>query len=214
MKKFIIAGTLGITALTGIGLPGVETITANAAVQEINDTVEGTVIEVTSDSLIQSSLLQNPLDQLEKKSGKVIEISGNRYTIEQDGLKITARVTSEVVHQINIGDTINIYAAEFTKSSVPNTSLVAINPIIQKNNEQNVLEKQYEKKTGKIIGKNGNRFTFKKDGLEFVARVTPEVYKLVNVGDNVNVYAPKFYKTPVPYTPFITLGIAVVEKLN
>ncbi|PGS78807.1 hypothetical protein COD02_29625 [Bacillus thuringiensis] len=160
MKKIIIAGTLGITALTGLGLPGVETITANAAVQEINDTVEGTVIEVnsdyfivqstklnedvtiyfdfktdvkvgdvvkvngkgplfstafstwitadsieksdlkqstiTSDSLIQSNLLQNPLDQLKKKSGKVIEKNGNRIIIDQDGLEIIAISTPKV----------------------------------------------------------------------------------------------------------------------
>ncbi|PGS78806.1 hypothetical protein COD02_29620 [Bacillus thuringiensis] len=89
-----------------------------------------------------------------------------------------------------------------------------MNPIIQKNNEQNVLEKQYQKRTGKIIEKTGDGFTIEQDGLEIVARVTPDVFKLVNVGDNVNVYAPSFFRTPVPNSPLITKGTAVVEKLN
>ena len=46
MKKVILAGALGIAAFTGSNIPGLDSLTASAAVQELNTTVEGKVIEV------------------------------------------------------------------------------------------------------------------------------------------------------------------------
>ncbi|MDZ5610748.1 hypothetical protein U2I54_28125 [Bacillus pseudomycoides] len=47
MKKLILAGVLGIGALTATNLPGLGMSTASAAVQEVQETVEGIVIEVS-----------------------------------------------------------------------------------------------------------------------------------------------------------------------
>lgn len=55
MKKVILAGALGIAAFAGTNLPGLESITASAALQEINTTVEGKVIEVESNYFVVES---------------------------------------------------------------------------------------------------------------------------------------------------------------
>ncbi|MGE7623888.1 hypothetical protein ACQKMD_12745 [Viridibacillus sp. NPDC096237] len=48
MKKVILAGALGIVALAGTNLSGLEATTASAAIQEFNTTVEGKVGEVNT----------------------------------------------------------------------------------------------------------------------------------------------------------------------
>ncbi|ENQ3113126.1 hypothetical protein ACEOWI_004455 [Bacillus cereus] len=55
MKKVILAGALGIAAFTGSNIPGLDSLTASAAVQEFNTTVEGKVIEVQSKYFIIES---------------------------------------------------------------------------------------------------------------------------------------------------------------
>ncbi|MED2795603.1 hypothetical protein P4256_28770 [Bacillus wiedmannii] len=55
IKKVILAGSLGIAAITGINLPGLESITASAAVQEVHTTVEGKVIEIESSYFVIES---------------------------------------------------------------------------------------------------------------------------------------------------------------
>ncbi|QWH84897.1 hypothetical protein E0M27_03045 [Bacillus mycoides] len=67
---------------------------------------------------------------------------------------------------------------------------------------------QLIKRIGKVIRKVENRFPIEQDGLEIVARVTPEVSKLVNY-----TYTPAF-RVPVPNSPLIRKKIVVVEKLN
>ncbi len=55
MKKVILAGALGIAAFTASNIPGLDSLTASAAVQEFNTTVEGKVIEVQSKYFIIES---------------------------------------------------------------------------------------------------------------------------------------------------------------
>ncbi|AAY60315.1 putative f0F1 ATP synthase subunit alpha (plasmid) [Bacillus cereus E33L] len=52
MKKVVLAGALGFSALVGTNLPGLEITKASAAVQEIHSKIEGEVVEVSKDSFI------------------------------------------------------------------------------------------------------------------------------------------------------------------
>ncbi|PFM11993.1 hypothetical protein COJ40_08010 [Bacillus cereus] len=83
MKKVILAGALGIAAFTGSNIPGLDSITANAAVQEFNTTVEGKVIEVQSKYfIIESKELNESVTiytdfQANAKPGEYVKVNSN-----------------------------------------------------------------------------------------------------------------------------------------
>ncbi len=73
-----------------------------------------------------------------------------------------------------------------------NAPLVAKNAIIQKVGEKHFSEKQYQKETGTVIKKNEDYLTLSNGNLTIEAFVSDNVFKEVNVGDTVNVYALDF----------------------
>ncbi|PGD30306.1 hypothetical protein [Bacillus wiedmannii] len=83
MKKVILAGALGIAAFTGSNIPGLDSITASAAVQEFNTTVEGKVIEVQSKYFnIESKELNESVTiytdfQANAKPGEYVKVNSN-----------------------------------------------------------------------------------------------------------------------------------------
>ncbi|SCC69265.1 hypothetical protein [Bacillus wiedmannii] len=83
MKKVILAGALGIAAFTGSNIPGLDSITASAAVQEFNTTVEGKVIEVQSKYfIIESKELNESVTiytdfQANAKPGEYVKVNSN-----------------------------------------------------------------------------------------------------------------------------------------
>ncbi len=83
MKKVILAGALGIAAFTGSNIPGLDSITASAAVQEFNTTVEGKVIEVQSKYfIIESKELNENVTiytdfQANAKPGEYVKVNSN-----------------------------------------------------------------------------------------------------------------------------------------
>ncbi|MEI4710454.1 hypothetical protein WAG12_10790 [Bacillus cereus] len=83
MKKVILAGALGIAAFTGSNIPGLDSLTASAAVQEFNTTVEGKVIEVQSKYfIIESKELNESVTiytdfQANAKPGEYVKVNSN-----------------------------------------------------------------------------------------------------------------------------------------
>ncbi|MEM5621364.1 hypothetical protein AAHB56_08620 [Bacillus thuringiensis] len=83
MKKVILAGALGIAAFTGSNIPGLDSLTASAAVQEFNTTVEGKVIEVQSNYfIIESKELNESVTiytdfQANAKPGEYVKVNSN-----------------------------------------------------------------------------------------------------------------------------------------
>lgn len=83
MKKVILAGALGIAAFTGSNIPGLDSLTASAAVQEFNTTVEGKVIEVQSKYfIIESKELNESVTiytdfQANVKPGEYVKVNSN-----------------------------------------------------------------------------------------------------------------------------------------
>ncbi|MBY0134317.1 hypothetical protein H0177_29360 [Bacillus cereus] len=63
MKKFILAGTLGIAALAGTNLPGLEATKASAASIESNlSTIEGRIIEISNNVIsVESTKYSEPI---------------------------------------------------------------------------------------------------------------------------------------------------------
>lgn len=63
MKKIILAGALGIAALAGTNLPGLEVTKASAASIESNlSTIEGRVVEVTDNVIsVESTKYSEPI---------------------------------------------------------------------------------------------------------------------------------------------------------
>ena len=83
MKKVILAGALGIAAFTGSNIPGLDSLTVSAAVQEFNTTVEGKVIEVQSKYfIIKSKELNESVTiytdfQANAKPGEYVKVNSN-----------------------------------------------------------------------------------------------------------------------------------------
>lgn len=83
MKKVILAGALGFAAFKGSNIPGLDSLTASAAVQEFNTTVEGKVIEVQSKYfIIESKKLNESVTiytdfQANAKLGEYVKVNSN-----------------------------------------------------------------------------------------------------------------------------------------
>ncbi|MGE0980874.1 S-layer homology domain-containing protein [Bacillus cereus] len=150
--------------------------------------------------------------QYQKEMGTVIEKNEDHLTLSNGNLTIKAFVSDNVLKEVNVGDTVNVYAPDFGPSTMINAPLVARNAIIQKIGEKNFLEKQYQKETGTVIEKNEDYLTVSNGNLTIEASVSDNVLKEVNVGDTVNVYAPDFGPSMMINAPLIARD-AIIQKI-
>ncbi|HDR8171108.1 TPA: hypothetical protein QC096_002287 [Bacillus thuringiensis] len=106
MKKVILAGALGFAAFTGSNIPGLDSITANAAVQEFNTTVEGKVIEVQSKYfIIESKELNESVTiytdfQANAKPGEYVKVNSNGPLLQN---AFTTSLTANSVKHFELG---------------------------------------------------------------------------------------------------------------
>lgn len=131
--------------------------------------------------------------------------------IQENDVTIKANIREKILENINVGDTVNVYAEDFMPSYLPgeNRPLIALSPIVQKVGEP--IDSNYKKFTGKVVKKTGGALKVS-DGKNTVsAKINQEVSQNINIGDTVNVYATIFV--------FRTMGTsfadgAVIEKLD
>ncbi|MEZ2368060.1 cell wall hydrolase, partial [Bacillus sp. RCC_6_1] len=160
---------------------------------------------------------QKLLAQLKKRSGTVIKKSEDSIEISSENNIIRAHVNPKILPNINIGDTVNVYAKAFEMDPIllKDLPFEARNAIIQKGNEQNILENQYEKITGKIVQKSENSILVSSNNITYTAEVSPKLLQDIVLGDTVNVYAASFESSPIllPNTPVDAIS-PIVEKAN
>ncbi|MGA4590233.1 hypothetical protein ACPA31_30000, partial [Bacillus bombysepticus] len=181
MKKIMLTSVLSLGTLMSVNLPGLDYMTVHAA--------SPSKINVTDSSYSQQVLLEK---QYQKQTGTIIEKNEGQLTLSKGNLTIQVYVSDNVIKEVNVGDTVNVYAPDFGPSMMIDAPLIARDGIIQKTGEKNFLEKQYQKQTGTVIEKNEDFLTLSKGNLTIQVYVSDNVLKEVNVGDTVNVYAPNF----------------------
>ncbi|PFN50384.1 hypothetical protein, partial [Bacillus thuringiensis] len=202
MKKIMLTSILSLGTLMTANLPGLDYITVHAA--------SPSKLAVTDFSYSQQVLLEK---QYQKKTGTVIEKNEDNLTLSNGNLTIEASASSNVLKEINVGDTVNVYAPNFGPSMMINAPLIARDAIIQKIGEGNFLEKQYQKETGTVIEKNEDNLTLSNGNLTIEAFASDNVIKEVNVGDTVNVYAPDFGPSTMINAPLIARD-AIIQKMG
>ncbi|MEB9909154.1 MULTISPECIES: hypothetical protein [Bacillus cereus group] len=105
MKKVILAGALGFAAFTGSNIPGLDSITASAAVQEFNTTVEGKVIEAQSKYfVIESKELNESVTiytgfQANVKPGEYVKVNSNGPLLQN---AFTTSLTANTVEHFEL----------------------------------------------------------------------------------------------------------------
>ncbi|MEB8805509.1 S-layer homology domain-containing protein [Bacillus cereus] len=160
---------------------------------------------------------QKLLAQLKKRSGTVIKKSEDNIEISSENNIVRAHVNPKILSNIKIGDTVNVYAKAFEMDPIllKDLPFEARNAIIQKGNEQNILENQYNKITGNVIQKSENSIVVSSNNITYAAGVSPEILQDIKIGDTVNVYAASFESSPtlLPNTPVDAIS-PIVEKAN
>ncbi|PEV45108.1 S-layer protein [Bacillus thuringiensis] len=135
---------------------------------------------------------QDALEQHQKRSGKVIKKTEEALVISDEDSGVYARVASpEVLRDIQIGDTVTIYAPMFI-GTIPGEPATAKYAIIQKDNEENVLKKQYKMHTGSVINKTKEAVQISSEGLNVTAIVSSKVLEDIQVGDTITIYGASF----------------------
>ncbi|KIQ80052.1 ATP F0F1 synthase subunit alpha [Bacillus sp. L_1B0_8] len=86
MKKVILAGALGIAALAGTNLPGLEATKASAAVESSVSTIEGRIVEVIGNTIYVEV----------KKSTEFIDYK-NHFSISMDNLNPNLKIGDDIV---------------------------------------------------------------------------------------------------------------------
>ncbi|MED0998406.1 S-layer homology domain-containing protein, partial [Bacillus mobilis] len=160
---------------------------------------------------------QKLLAQLKKRSGTVTKKSEDSLEISSENQTIRAHVNSKVLPNIQIGDTVNVYAQAFEMAPILLMDLPfeARNAIIQKGNEQNILENQYKKITGNVTGKSDNSILVSSNNLTYEIENSTEVLQDIVIGDTVNVYAASFEFSPILLAGVPVKAISpIVEKIN
>ncbi|CAM4379699.1 MULTISPECIES: S-layer homology domain-containing protein [Bacillus] len=160
---------------------------------------------------------QKLLAQLKKRSGAVTKKSEDSLEISSENQTIRAHVNPKVLPNIQIGDTVNVYAQAFEMAPIllKDLPFEARNAIIQKGNEQNILENQYKKITGNVTGKSDNSILVSSNNITYEVETSTEVLQDIVIGDTVNVYAASF-----EFSPILLAGVPVkamspiVEKTN
>ncbi|MFA2566033.1 S-layer homology domain-containing protein [Bacillus wiedmannii] len=154
---------------------------------------------------------QNDLDQHQKLSGKVIEKTEDGLVVSGKNSSVYAIVSSpEVLKDIQIGDTVTIYAPMFI-GSIPGDPATAKYAIVQKENEENVLKKQYKMHTGSVINKTKETVQISSEGLTVTAVVSSEVLEDIQVGDTVTIYGASFMSNMA--TGELSAKAPIIEKL-
>ncbi|PEW76347.1 hypothetical protein CN424_19120 [Bacillus cereus] len=160
---------------------------------------------------------QKLLAQLKKRSGTVTKKSEASLEISSENQTIRAHVNSKVLPNIQIGDTVNVYAQAFEMAPILLMDLPfeARNAIIQKGNEQNILENQYKKITGNVTGKSDNSILVSSNNLTYEIENSTEVLQDIVISDTVNVYAASFEFSPILLAGVPVKAISpIVEKIN
>ncbi|PEC53264.1 cell wall hydrolase [Bacillus cereus] len=160
---------------------------------------------------------QKLLAQLKKRSGTVTKKSEDSLEISSENQTIRAHVNSKVLPNIQIGDSVNVYAQAFEMAPILLMDLPfeARNAIIQKGNEQNILENQYKKITGNVTGKSDNSILVSSNNLTYEIENSTEVLQDIVIGDTVNVYAASFEFSPILLAGVPVKAISpIVEKIN
>ncbi|MFV8520824.1 S-layer homology domain-containing protein [Bacillus sp. SBS7] len=160
---------------------------------------------------------QKLLAQLKKRSGTVTKKSEDSLEISSENQTIRAHVNSKILPNINIGDTVNVYAKAFEMDPIllKDLPFEARNAIIQKGNEQNILENQYKKITGNVTGKSDNSILVSSNNITYEVETSTEVLQDIVIGDTVNVYAASFEFSPILLAGVPVKAISpIVEKTN
>ncbi|MEB9136456.1 S-layer homology domain-containing protein, partial [Bacillus cereus] len=153
------------------------------------------------------------LNQHKKRSGKVTAKTEKSLIISDGNTSLDAMVSSpEILKDIQIGDTVTIYAPIFKDGLVfgqPDTAKYAI---VQKENEENVLKKQYKKHTGNVINKSNDAIEISNEDSTVSAIVSPEVLRDINIGDTVTIYGAYFMNNMA--TGELSAKAPIVEKVE
>ncbi|PES79322.1 cell wall hydrolase [Bacillus anthracis] len=160
---------------------------------------------------------QKLLAQLKKRSGKVTKKFEDSLEISSGNQTIRAHVNPKVLPNIQIGDTVNVYAQAFEMAPILLMDLPfeARNAIIQKGNEQNILENQYKKIKGNVTGKSDNSILVSSNNITYEVETSTEVLQDIIIGDTVNVYAASFEFSPILLAGVPAKAISpIVEKTN
>ncbi|OJD69633.1 cell wall hydrolase [Bacillus sp. N35-10-4] len=160
---------------------------------------------------------QKLLAQLKKRSGTVTKKSEDSLEISSENQTIRAHVNPKVLPNIQIGDTVNVYAQAFEMAPILLMDLPfeARNAIIQKGNEQNILENQYKKINGNVTGKSDNSILVSSNNITYEVETSTEVLQDIVIGDTVNVYAAYFEFSPILLAGVPAKAISpIVEKTN
>ncbi|MGH1280445.1 S-layer homology domain-containing protein [Bacillus basilensis] len=160
----------------------------------------------------QNNKEQTLLKQHKKRSGKVTAKTEKSLIISDGNTSLDAMVSSpEILKDIQIGDTVTIYTPIFIDGLVfgqPDTAKYAI---VQKENEENVLEDQYQKHTGNVINKTNNSISISSEGSTVSAIVSPEILQDINIGDTVTIYGAYFMNNMA--TGELSAKAPIIEKL-
>ncbi|MEC2820342.1 S-layer homology domain-containing protein, partial [Bacillus thuringiensis] len=116
----------------------------------------------------------------------------------------------EVLKNIQIGDTVTVYAPVFI-GSIPGDPATAKYVIVQKENEENVLEKQYKMHTGSVINKTKETIQISSEGLSVTAVVSSKVLEDIQVGDTVTIYGADFMSNMA--SGDLSAKAPIIEKL-
>ncbi|WP_424577976.1 S-layer homology domain-containing protein [Bacillus cereus] len=190
----------------------------NSKDMDINNK-EGESISIENRSLTtetavstQNKKEQILLNQHQKHSGKVTAKTEKSLIISDGNTSLDAMISSpEILKDIQIGDTVTIYAPIFIDGLVfgqPDTAKYAI---VQKENEENVLEDQYQKHTGNVINKTNNSISISSEGSTVSAIVSPEILQDINIGDTVTIYGAYFMNNMA--TGELSAKAPIIEKL-
>ncbi|MEB9828094.1 S-layer homology domain-containing protein, partial [Bacillus cereus] len=156
------------------------------------------------------------LNQHKKRSGKVTAKTEKSLIISDGNTSLDAMVSSpEILKDIQIGDSVTIYAPIFKDGLVfgqPDTAKYAI---VQKENEENVLKKQYKMHTGNVINKSNDAIEISNEDSEdstVSAIVSPEILQDINIGDTVTIYGAYFMNNMA--TGELSAKAPIVEKVE
>ncbi|MBF7155225.1 S-layer homology domain-containing protein [Bacillus albus] len=150
------------------------------------------------------------LNQHQKLSGKVIEKTEDGLVVSGENSSVYAIVSSpEVLKDIKIGDTVTIYAPMFI-GSIPGDPATAKYAIVQKENEENVLKKQYKMHTGNVINKSKDTIEISSEGSTVSAIVSSEILQDIKIGDTVTIYGASFMSNMA--TGELSAKAPIIEK--
>ncbi|PFT38485.1 hypothetical protein COK72_26010, partial [Bacillus thuringiensis] len=168
--------------------------------------------EMNSDLKEKDYTNTNPLlNQHQKRSGKVIEKTEEGLVVSDENSSVYAMVSCpEILRDIQIGDTVTIYAPIFI-GAIPDHPDTAKYAIVQKENEENVLKKQYKMHTGYVINKSNDAIEISSENSTVSAMVSPEILQNINIGDTITIYGADFMRNPS--NDELSAKAPIVEKL-